>query len=646
DSFDIYNVNKDTDDRFDTLVAFETGTGAARRACVLALHRNPPPFLGQAPAITITDITPAAFGVPSAKKLVFADLESDNDPCPGLVRQDAGANALTYYDGSQSSNAVNCALAATATTLPSLAAPPGTVIVGRAPVRPTVLSAASDGLVTNEGVYPYFPNGYLFITGATFAQVYATTRNTNRVANGDFDGDGNVDLVLGAAGEQDLDVLFRAPSQPGFNLVRIDTTSEVTSITTGDFDGNNIADIAYTEDLGDHQRLLVAFGTPDRPLPPTSVGVFTDVLDVSRMGLPDSVDYLGLADDLLVLQSAGPGQTSERLTLLHGSPQRTLLSYFDPREDSLRADTLFRGAIIGHFVTGTTTPELADVIAVAAPAPGATAGTGTQTVRAYRVPNTPNGLDGSVTTGVSIDGLADCSLAGMGKLCLDLATYVAFPTGTNHDVVIGIDRANAAVMVDPWASTITASPLATLTAIVPQKTTAQSLQIGDIDGDGAPELIATFAPAADDSKGAVIVCTMQNGVATKCEDYVPAIIEAAAAAGTTVKNCFDAAPARISYRDPTVTPDASMDLAVACRGEGTSIFRMRRGPDGVVADRLATTGATVSAIRAGDVTGDHVDDLLLLEGDTVTSLLVYPQCTSREAATCKLATTSASEESP
>jgi hypothetical protein len=262
------------------------------------------------------------------------------------------------------------------------------------------------------------------------------------------------------------------------------------------------------------------------------------------------------------------------------------------------------------------------------------------------VPNTPNGLDGSVTSGVTVDGLADCSLAGTGKLCLDLARYVAFPAGTTHDVVIGIDRANEAVMVDPWASPMTSTPLATLTAIVPPKTAVQSVQIGDIDGDGSPELIAAFAPTADDSKGAIIVCTMANGIATTCEDYVSAILDAAAASGAGVKSCFDAAPARISYRDPTVPADASMDLAVACRGDGTSIFRVHRGADGVVVDRLASTGATISALRAGDVTGDDVDDLLLLEGDTVTSLLVYPQCTSREAASCQLASTSASQESP
>ena len=114
----------------------------------------------------------------------------------------------------------------------------------------------------------------------------------------------------------------------------------------------------------------------------------------------------------------------------------------------------------------------------------------------------------------------------------------------------------------------------------------------------------------------------------------PRILAQAATSGPEVKQCFDAAPARISYRDPTIAADGSADIAVACRGDGTSIFRVRHAAAGVVVERLVNTGTEISALRAGDVTGDRVDDLLLLEGDAVTSLVVYPQCSSREETTC------------
>lgn len=633
DSLDVYNVSKEDADQLDTLVSFATGTGASRRACILAIHRNAPAIFQAFPAVTVTDVTPTGFG-PPAKKAIFADLDVDADPCPGIVKTDAGPNGLVYYDGSQPSASSACTLTTSSTSLPALGAPATAAIVGRGPVVPSVPLVASDALVTSEGVYPFLPNGVPILSPvAQFSVVYRTTRTISHVGHGDFDGDGNIDAVLAASGEQDLDVLFRVPDDAGFNLVRVDTTSEVTTLTVGDFDGNRISDIAYTEDLADHQRLLVAFGTPDRPLSPVSVGVFTSVLDVCRIGIPDSVDYLGLADDLLVLQPAAIGTTAERVAILHGSPQRTLLSYFDPRPENVRDDSRFRGAVIGHFVDGPEANELRDLVAVAPPTLDASTQSGKDIVRAYRVPNTVDGLDATATPGVEINGIVDCSLDKTGKLCLDRARYVAFPTAPNHDVVIGVDRSNAAVVVDPWAVPVTVSPLDKLTALAPAKTTAQSLYASDFDGDGALELVAAFAPTTSDSTGGVVVCTMSGTTASACQDVVPAIIAEAAKGGPAVTACFDAAPARISYRDPTSDADASTDLAVACRGDGTSIFRVRHG-DPLVVERLVSTGADISALRAGDVTGDQVDDLLLLEGTSVTSLLVYPQCTSREAASC------------
>lgn len=633
-SIDVYNVSKDGADQLDSIVSFVVA-GAPRRACVLSLHRNAPQFFQPFPAITVTDVTPTGYTA-AAKRPILADLDTDVDPCPGVVRSDAGVNALVYFDGSQASATAPCTLAGTATTLPALGAPANAELIGRVPVVPNVALVAADGLVTSEGLYPYLPAGIpVFSPTAQFTLVYRTTRRIAKVDHGDFDGDGNVDAAFAAAGEEDLDLLFRVAQEAGFNLVRVDTASAVTHLMVGDYDGNRIADVAFTEALGDHERLMVAFGTPDRPLAPVSVGVFPGVLSLTRVGFPDTVDYLGLADDVIVLAPPAPGQTTVRMSLLHGSPQRTLLSYFDPRPDSAKDETLFRGAVIGHFV-GSGGSELRDLIAIAPPTAAAVDIPGKDLVRAWRMPGTPDGVDATTTTGVAIDGLADCSLARTGKLCLDLARYVAFPTGEQHDVVIGIDRANAAVMVDPWSPAVAATKLDALTAAIPASTTQiQSLHAADLDGDAVPELVVAFAPTTAASPGAVIVCAMDGGVARSCEDVVPAILETAAMAGAAVTQCLDAAPARISYRDPASAANASADLAVLCRGDGTSLFRVGRGADGTTVERLATTGAELRALRAGDVTGDHVDDLVLLEGDTVTSLVVFPQCTSREAATCR-----------
>jgi hypothetical protein len=184
---------------------------------------------------------------------------------------------------------------------------------------------------------------------------------------------------------------------------------------------------------------------------------------------------------------------------------------------------------------------------------------------------------------------------------------------------------------------VSATVLDKVKTAVPPNVLVRSLNAADLDGDGSAELIAAFAPTMSTSPGAVVVCTMQAGVAQDCEDVVPAIAAAAALSGSTITQCFDAAPAHLSYRDPTSAADASFDVAVVCRGTapGSTLFRVHRGASGDVVDRLASIGDDLGMLRTGDVTGDHVDDLVLLGGEGVTSLVVFPQCTSRDAASCQ-----------
>jgi hypothetical protein len=249
-------------------------------------------------------------------------------------------------------------------------------------------------------------------------------------------------------------------------------------------------------------------------------------------------------------------------------------------------------------------------------------------VRAWRIPGTPAGLDGTPSAGAQLDGVVDCSQMAGASLCIDAARYLAFPTGSGRDVVIGVDRARHAVKIDPWSATdpVGAVALDALVAKIPDRTTARSLHAADVDGDGAIDLVAAFAPTAPDAASAVIVCTMADGVPERCDDLVPAITAAAEAVSIDIAQCYDATPARVSNLS------GGSDIVVACRGSGSYLFRVRRTADGDVVDRLAALASDVASLRAGDVTGDGVDDLVMIEGDTVRSLLVYRQCTNRDIA--------------
>jgi hypothetical protein len=553
-SVDVYVLKPPVDKprQIDAVISIQTGTGAARAMCMLSVHRDNPPLIGAFPTTTIADVTPDSLPAP-VKPVVLADLDADTvDGCPGVVSTDGGLNALKYLDGALSGG--HCAFALTApSSLNPLNAPAGTELVGRAPVDPPIGFVARDALVTTEGVYPFL---------LTYpVPVYHTTRKISYLGHGDINGDDAIDVVIGAQGEGDLDVLYRVADQPGFNLYRLDTASTVTSMITGDYDGNGIDDVAYIEDLGDHSRLAVDYGTRDLPTAPVSIAQFAGVTRMDIVAFPDSVDVLGIADDLIVFQPPAPGGDAQRITLLHGNPQRTMLSYFDPRPEDQKTTTLFRGAVIGNFTDAGASAGHPDLMAFATTK-------NDMTVRAWKIPGTPDGLDGTESPGTDVSGVGDCSLPTSTSLCLNATRYLAFTTGDHHDVLIGIDRAGHASGLDPWADVVTAHAVDVLQAAIPASTVPRSLYQADLDGDGASELVAALAPTSATTTGAILACTMSGATPQSCDDLVPEIRDAATADGVTIDQCYDATPVRLSYRDPTVPADARVDLAVACRGDG------------------------------------------------------------------------------
>src|SRR5262249_39794716 len=181
-----------------------------------------------------------------------------------------------------------------------------------------------------------------------------------------------------------------------------------------------------------------------------------------------------------------------------------------------------------------------------------------------------------------VNGLSSCSLGGSG-LCVDDAAYLAWPVAMDRDVALVVDASQPprAMVVDPWSisgGTITPTAAPQLSSAAPPETTIKSLHAADVDGDGAPELIATFAPQQGSmAKGAVLVCTADDhGVPTKCDDLVPVIT----AATPTVNACVDAAPGHLTYSDPFTTPAAGFDIVVLCHGGGNTLHRVYRDAAG------------------------------------------------------------------
>jgi hypothetical protein len=587
---DIYRVNAEGAAAKNTVLSFTTTTGAP---CVLAVAGT------TAASYAITDITPAGIAASLQHKPILADLEGDGDPCPGLVNSDGGPSGMRWWDGAMSGN--RCSLAAAGPTGAALGAfqnaPANAVAIGRIPIVPAIPLIASDALVMTNGLY-----GQLL--GSVPILMYQASRPMSKVSSGDLDGDGDIDAVVSAATEDDIDILYRYPE--GVELLRFDTAANVTTMTIGDYDGNGINDIAYTEAAIAHQKMYVAYGTTDRHLPPLQVAAFADVATVTQFEFGSSSDQLSIADDLLVIQPAASGAAFATVTLLHGSPQRTMLSFLDPRLEANQDRSLLRGTIVGSFA-GDARP---DIMAIASPNPDQAA----LGMRAYRVAGMENGLDTAQSAGTIVDGLAECQQASTTGTCVQNARYLAWPRASGaSDVVIAVDGRSPprAMRIDPGQP---GQAIAPLVADLPQGAAVQSLYAHDVDGDGTPELVAAFT-------GSVRICDVSaDGMPSACEDVQPAID--AVTAGLT---CVDAAPGRIG----------APGLVVLCRNASTStLFRVTKS--GALAATELAQGVALRSLRVADVTGDGVDDVVAVQGDgSASALVVFPQCTTRDLGSCR-----------
>jgi hypothetical protein len=605
------------------VIALATATGAV---CTVELRDTV-----TAPGFAIANTRKPGALVPGQRPILAHLQPSAATPCPSIV----SVAGMGLSELAASGAIGGCTFAGTR-TLPAYGP-----LIGRVAYSPAPAAMATDALAFTTTIVAYDST-----TGAP-TTIYQAFRPMDTIASLDVDGDGDLDAVASATtyGFGDLDVLYRygkgtAQDPAGFLDVELGTAQLPHDLLTGDFDGDGIGDITYTEALAKGERLMIAYGTRDHVLPPQFVSTFNDVELTRVLHLQNSADPTGTrVDDLIVMDSPPSSfdpQSAQLLTVLFGNPARVMLPFLDPRTAG-GPPTVFTGAVVGTFgpVVGNyhdlfaiETPQVPDVATnlwrLAATELGAMKADPPVTSTDIVTCSTPKDA-------TSITGFCGSSSPHF----LPYQHDASAPPGT-PDLVLGFDKSAAyqVIAIDPQR--LDAPPalisLASAGLLEPDLSFRQNY-VADVDGDGVVEVVTGYGPGDDtmpstDGRGHVVTCTFDGTFACKLLPLPDTLADYA---------CIDAAPARIvEHQFFDSLPGKSQDLAVMCRKDGSAeLFRVyydHDDHDALKATPLLSLPVETRYVQVADVTGDGVDDVLAFEdeGNGVTVLAVYPQCTSRD----------------
>lgn len=563
------------------------------------------------------------------------------DVCPTLFTP--RADGIDAY-AATGANGATCALATSPTVVPGFMA--GAMPSGRIPLVPALANRGPDALVViNAGTFQQSSDVFA-LAGVLTYPMYHSPRPLYPVRSADLDGDGSYEAVASAfsgapTANPDFDILYRtAPPIDSFVPYRITTQGVPTHFALGDFDGNGLADIAYTERVGAAERLMLAYSTPDRPLPAVELAKFNQILAFARVDVPDSIEPSGQVLDDLIIVDLPPMATAPTLTVLHGNPQRSMLAYFDPRAMIGTINSQFISAVSGNFDASTDAP---DVMAFELD-------NETQQVRlwvANGVPGSENLSGASAPLTTNLEGLSCSAMPNGPPLCLNGARLLRWPIA-GRDVLLAVDAQNrpgrTIVTIDPARAaggTLTVQRPSDPSTQLPPAPFVFSVWGADSDGNGSDNLLLSmggvgmFGGAQKD----VLDCTVGDlGDVTACASLTPKIHFGG---GGWV--CQAAEPGLITARgrhDPAPDSTAKDILALCKRYDAFGgnvvaghVLRLHWVGDGYRPEVVIEHAESYEFLSIGDINGDHVDDIAGIAFDaTFTPVVdIHLQCEARDA---------------
>lgn len=608
--------------------------GGTFEPCVVDVRPNTSGIPGAVPFVQNEIELPD--GRLSARPLLVKSAVDEAGPdCPTLIGQASGiaAQPLTYSAGA-------CVRAA----MPYPITPPPS----SGPLVAAIeLENGLPALVFERQIFTYQPITDLGPRQGQFdidePSIYTSDRDLVSALSVDLDQDGLFDVIArstnGTEAVEAIDVLTQfkvSDDRRSFLRLRYDTLGPVSDATIGDYDGDGWFDVAFVQTLTDGQvtadELAIAYGSPTGLLPRSSMGLFEDVLSLIGIGFRDSIDPFGRVSDLSVLYRScteyGEGLTcvrsSDQVSQLHGSPQRTLTGYYDPRPPAADYRGPFGAVVLGTFVEADADPDITlDLIAVEhdmqCTDPLSSGDVECAALPQLRLWVNDGALDGDVgqTAPIETESKDDFMYSIPGQ-------YVAYPRGDSQlDLVIGANVFGRGITFDP-ATTAISEPWDSGVDSEGKAATLRRAELVHVtEGDAlVTKLLLVFAGSPDNSlKPSVRVCTLDDPFHPVCAPVEPpelsgvcgdaAVLKRGVPGGRQVSRlialCRDDRQGLLVEVDSSVTPFALTSLIVP--------------GDDVGGNQL----------RTGDVTGDSLDDVLVLDRQQgLARIRVYPQCNTRD----------------
>jgi|GEM_PF-4927069 len=178
------------------------------------------------------------------------------------------------------------------------------------------------------------------------------------VVSGDFNGDGKQDL--GASYRVKPEILLLLGNDAGlFNPVEVDVSRRPSRISTGDFDGDFVDDIAFTQQTTDVQEVTlgILFGQQlHENISVRTMGEFENVQGLHAMSIASRAGNLDGMTDIIVTSTVSGISTSKQnlaVAIMFGNAERRLFSPFllrdqDPQGETIGVDDP-QAAMFGEF---------------------------------------------------------------------------------------------------------------------------------------------------------------------------------------------------------------------------------------------------------------------------------------------------------